>query len=108
MKFISKEDFSKVKVALTAAYREREKKEFPDQWQVATMEQIRRLRPDSTKTAYFELFQRVVWRLTPVTCALTVGLVIVITQIDFFSVYELTKIFVSDPSDFILLALYNG
>lgn len=108
MKSIKREDLAKIRAALATAYHEKEKAEMVDQWLVKAMGHIRGLGPRFNRISYFELFQRLVWRLTPVTCALAVGLGVAMTQVDFFSVYELTRIFINDPSDFILLALYNG
>ncbi|UCF83769.1 MAG: hypothetical protein JSV50_21845 [Desulfobacteraceae bacterium] len=107
MKSIKEEDFVKLRKALAAAYREKEKTEVDELWQSRVMGHIRNLGPLYPKTGYFELFQGLVWRFAPVACALVLLLGAAVAQLDFVSDYELAKIFIEDPADFSLLALYN-
>ena len=105
MKSIKKEGFDKLQKAFTVAYRKKEKPEVGALFQTRVMGHIRSLDPLHTKTMFFEVFQRFLWRLVPVTIVLILLLGAAITRIDVVSDYELTKIFLEDPEDFSLLAL---
>jgi len=108
MKSIKRKDLARVLKALASAYFRREKAEVGDTWwEARVMGHIRNLQPFYLRTSYFELYQQFLWRLAPVACVLAVALAVVIVRMDFFSDYELAKIFVSDPKDFIVLAMNN-
>jgi len=108
MKSIERKDLARIMKALVSAYHKREETEVGDTWwRVGVMGHIRSLHPFYPETSYFELFQQFLWRLAPVACVLAVALTVTIIKMDFFSDYELAKIFVSDPKDFILLAMNN-
>ncbi len=108
MKSIKRRDIARIMGALVPAYYGREKAEIGDMWwQTRVMAYIRNLSPFYSEVGYFELFQQFLWRLAPVACILAVALIITIVKMDFFPDYELAKIFVSDPKDFMLLAMNN-
>jgi hypothetical protein len=104
----TEEDYIKLKKALSAAYLEKEKAEVSDLWRIRVMSHVRKRGSIESKVDYFELFERFVWRLAPVACALILVLAAAVTQLDFVSDYEMVKMFIEDPADFSLLALYNG
>lgn len=105
MKFIKKEDHTKLRKALAAAYREREKAEVGGLWQSRVMGHIRSLGPVHSHGRYLEPFERLFWRLVPLACILILVLGVAITKLDFVSEYELSKILMEDPADFDLLTL---
>jgi hypothetical protein len=105
MNSIKKKHHIRLKKALAVAYREKEKAEVGDLWQVRVMEHIRSLGPLYSQTSYLERFERLVWQLAPVACVLVVLLGVVITQLELVSDYEIVKMFIEDPADFSLLAL---
>jgi hypothetical protein len=105
MNSIKKIHHIRLKKALAVAYREKEKAEVGDLWQVRVMEHIRSLGPLYSQTSYLERFERLVWQLAPVACVLVVLLGVVITQLELVSDYEIVKMFIEDPADFSLLAL---
>lgn len=108
MESINKKDLARVLKALSSAYFRREKAEVADTWlEAGVMGHIRSLDPFYLRTSYFEFFQQFLWRLSPVACVLAVTLAVLILRMDFFSDYELAKIFISDPKDFIVLAMNN-
>ena len=107
MKPIKKENLIKLRKALVAAHHEKEKAQVDELWPARVMGHIRSLGPLYPKTSFFEVFQRFLWRLAPVTCILVVLLGAAIIRLDIVSDYELTKVFLEDPVDFSLLAL-NG
>ena len=108
MKSIERKDLARIMKTLASAYHKREETEAGDTWwRVGVMGHIRTLQPFYPETSYFEFFQQFLWRLAPVACVLAVALTVTIIKMDFFSDYELAKIFVNDPKDFILLAMNN-
>jgi hypothetical protein len=108
MKAIQKRDFERVLNALRSAYFSRESAEVGDMWlEARVMGHIRNLDPFYSRTGYFEVFQPFLWRLAPLACVLAVTLAVIMLNMDFLSDYELAKIIVSDPTDFIVLAMNN-
>ena len=105
MKSIKKEDLIKLRDAFATTYREKEKIEVDERWQVRVMDHIRSLDPLYPKTNFFEVFQRFLWRLAPIACALILLLGAALSQLDTVSDDELTKVFLEDPADYTLLAL---
>jgi hypothetical protein len=108
MNSIKKKGHIKLRKALAAAYREKEKVEVGELWQVRVMGRIQDLGSPYPKTSFFELFQRFVWRLAPVACILVLLLGTALTQLNFVSDYEMAEMFIEDPADFSLFALYNN
>jgi len=107
MKSIRKKHRIRLRKALAAAYREKEKAEVGELWQVRVMGHIQSLGPLYSQTSYLERFERFVWHLAPVACVLVVLLGVGITQLELVSDYEIVKMFIEDPADFSLLALYE-
>ena len=107
MKSIRKKDLAKIRQALAIAYNKSDEAGVGDMWKVRVMGHIQRLGPLDLKTGYLEVFQQFLWRLAPVACLLVVILIVTIAKMDFFSDYEIAKIFISDPGNFILLAMNN-
>jgi hypothetical protein len=99
MKSMKKEDHFRIRKVLAAAYREKEKAVVGDLWQTRVMGHIRSLGPLYPATSYLEFFERFVWRLAPVACALILILAAIFMQMDFISEYEMAKIFFDDPAD---------
>ena len=108
MKNISKDHLARLREALSAAHHEKEKIQVGDTWRVRTMGHIMDLGPLYFKAGYFTLFNRFLWKLAPVTCGLAVALIVTLSRMDFFSGYELARLFINRPADFILLAMNYG
>jgi len=100
MKSIKKKGHIRIREALAAAYREKEKAHVCETWQAGAMNRIRRLGPLKSKMSYFEFFEQFVWRLAPAACVLILILAAVFIHMDFISEYEMAKIFFEDPVDF--------
>ena len=107
MKSIKKVNFNQIGKALCAAFHEKEKTEVGELWQSRLMDHIRSLGPLYSKTNFLDLFQRFVWQLAPFTCVLILLLSAAVVRLDFVSDYELSKMFIEDPTNFSLLSLYN-
>ena len=92
-------DHLKIRKALAAAYREKEKVVAGELWQTSVMGHIRRLGPLYPASSYLEFFERFLWRLAPVACVLILILAVIFIHMDFLSEYEMAKIFFDDPAD---------
>ena len=92
-------DHFKIRKALTAAYREKEKAAVGELWQTRVMGQIRSLGPLYPVTSYLEFFEQFVWRFAPIAGVLILILAAIFIHMDFISEYEMAKIFFDDPAD---------
>jgi hypothetical protein len=108
MESIKKSDFTRVLKAWAYTYFSREKADVGNTWfEARVMGHIRAIGSVYIKPNYFELYQQFLWRLFPVACILAVTLAVILFRMDFISDYELAKIFINDPKDFIMLAMNN-
>lgn len=107
MKSFEKHDINRIKNALALIYQKKEERQISDKWRSKMMEYILGLGPHFMDMGYFTVFQQFVWKLAPAMCILAMILGLIISRIDFFTSYELSKIFINSPSDFILLTLLN-
>ena len=105
---MDKKEQNKVISAFKTAYHEKEKIHVSDNWQIGVLNLIRGERKNEFIVGFFDLFQQFVWRLVPVTFILVLLLGILLTRIDFVSDYEMSKLFINDPSDVSLFSLYEG
>lgn len=108
MKNINKDHLAKLREILSAAHHEKGKAQVGETWRVRTMGHIMDLGPFFPEMGYFELFNRFLWKLAPVTCGLAVALAVTLSRMDIFSGYELARLFINRPADFILLAMNYG
>ena len=102
-----KKDSAKLKELLIRAYHEREKPEGDELWQMRVMSHIRSLGPMSSREKYFMLFEQSVWRLAPVTCLLILVLAAFLFRLDFIPDYEMAKLFIDDPLEFIFVEWFG-
>ena len=108
MNNINKDYLARLRETLRAAHHDKEKAQVGETWRVRTMGHIMDLGPLYFKAGYFELFNRFLWKLAPVTCGLAVALAVTLSRMDVFSGYELARLFINRPADFILLAMNYG
>jgi len=102
-----KKDSAKLKELLIRAYHGREKPEGDELWQMRVMSHIRSLGPMSSREKYFMLFEQSVWRLAPVTCLLILVLAAFLFRLDFIPDYEMAKLFIDDPLEFIFVEWFG-
>jgi hypothetical protein len=102
-----KNGHKKLKELLIRAYHEKEKSEVDELWQVRVMSHIRSLGPISSRERYFMLFEQSVWRLAPVTCLLILVLAAFLIKLDLIPDYEMTKLFIDDPLEFIFVEWFG-
>ncbi len=74
-------------------------------WQANVMRQIRQYGPLNDKKDLLLRFQRVAWRLAPVTCLLIIVLTIWAFQMDVTSEYEMAAFVFDDPMGFSVIEL---
>jgi len=93
-----KENNTKIREALSAAYRERETVHTGDLWETRVMGHVRSLGTPASPAADFSaLFGRFVWRAAPVACLLIVALTVGLVTLDYAPEYEITVTFMADP-----------
>ena len=97
---MSEKHSMKLKNALTTAYREKERTEVSDLWQINTMRHIQRLGPLDAKTGYLMSFEQLVWRFAPVACALILVFSVCLFNLDFSHEYEMAELFMEDPVEY--------
>jgi hypothetical protein len=97
----NEDNYEKLKNALTAAYREKERAEAGDLWQIRAMSRIRRIGPLNSKTGYLMNLEQVLWRLAPLVCALILIFSICLFNMDSAREYEMAKMFLDDPIEYV-------
>ena len=97
---LNKDHYEKLKNALTSAYREKEKSEVGDLWQIKAMSRIRRIGPLDSKTGYLMNLEQLLWRFAPLACALIFIFSIYLFNIDFGRECEMTQMFLDDPVEY--------
>ncbi len=70
---------------LRRAYLEKENVAVGDRWQTEVMRRIRELGEIEERSSSLAMFEQVVWRLTPLTCLLILGLTVLLSSFDFIS-----------------------
>ena len=92
-----KEKMTRVREALGAAYRERERFSTGDLWEARVMGHVRSLGAPVSPPRFSMLFGRFVWRLAPVACVLIIALTAGLVTFDYAPEYEITTAFMTDP-----------
>ncbi|MDI6616728.1 MAG: hypothetical protein QME27_08435 [Syntrophaceae bacterium] len=92
-----KEQMSRIREALGAAYRGRERFSTDDLWEARVMGHVRSLGTPASPPRFSALFGRFVWRLAPVACALIIALTAGLVNLDYTPEYEITTAFMTDP-----------
>ena len=108
MKIINREQLNRLRQALSATYRQRENYESRGdrQWQTQVMSQVRRLEIPDYQSLYLILFEKMLWKFSPVALTLVLLLGLAAVQIGFNVGHETASLLVEDPVDFGLYAFY--
>ena len=96
MKF-HKKDYTNLENALRKAYREKEKPQVSEQWEMSVMQHIRSLGALHFKTSLFELFEQFGWRFAPAACVAIALLTFWMVKLDFAPEDEIAKFSVDHP-----------
>jgi hypothetical protein len=97
---LKKQHHIKLRNALAAAYREKEKIEVGTRWKTKTMNRIRRVGSLDDNAGFIMNLEQLLWRLSPVACSLILIFSVFLFNIDFVQEYEMAKLFVDDPVEF--------
>jgi hypothetical protein len=92
-----KDNTTKVREALSAAYREKETVHTGELWETRVMGHIRSLGFPASPASFSALFGRFVWRAAPVACLLIIALTVGLVTLDYAPEYEITATFMTDP-----------
>ena len=86
------DDKRKLADLLRRAYFEKEKIEVNDRWQQNTMSAIRHLGERKFETPFSKVFEQMVWRMSPVACAMIIILLFVFLNIDIVATPDLFQL----------------
>lgn len=98
---------AKLREALMTAYQNRGVMGLDDLWQAKVMAHIRSLGSIDYQMDFSVIFNRFLWRLTPVVCLLIVILTAVLINFDFTPEYELTRSYITDTVQFVAGQLWG-
>ena len=93
----NKKDYTKLENALITAYREKEKPQVSEQWEMNVMRHIRSLGALPFKTSPFELFEQFGWRFAPAVCVVIALLTFWIVKLDFVPEDEMVRLSIEQP-----------
>ena len=93
----NKKDYTQLENALRKAYREKEKPQVSEQWEMSVMQHIRSLGALSFKTSPLELFEQFGWRFAPAACVVIALLTFWIVKLDFAPEDEMAKFSIDHP-----------
>ena len=96
MKFHEK-DYTNLENALIKAYREKEKPQVSEQWEMNVMRHIRSLGALPFKASPFELFEQFGWRFAPAACVVIALLTFWMVKLDFVPEDEMAKFSIEHP-----------
>ena len=92
-----KKDYIKLENTLIKAYREKEKPQVSEQWEMSVMQRIRSLGALPFKTSPFELFEQFGWRFAPAACVVIALLTFWIVKLDFVPEDEMARLSIEQP-----------
>ena len=101
----SKHEQEALREILRRAQQEKETVEIGDQWQEEVMRRIRNFGPIEVKPSFLLMFERLVWRLAPVTCLLIVGLTLVLSSVNFTPGYDAIQLLMNGTEELTLVQL---
>jgi hypothetical protein len=105
MKPVERAKEEKMRRALITAYREKERVDVGERWEMRVMHRIRSLAPAPSKTNFLEFFDAFFWRLAPIAVILIVVLVAALMQLNVGPEYDIAQMLMEDPADYSLWAL---
>ncbi|MBW2673785.1 MAG: hypothetical protein JRD89_10290 [Deltaproteobacteria bacterium] len=103
-----KDNTTKVREALSAAYREKETVHTGELWETRVMGHVRSLSAPASPADFSTLFGRFVWRFAPVACLLIVALTVGLVTLDYAPEYDITATFMTDPIESTVEQLWEG
>jgi len=103
-----KNNTTKIREALSAAYRERETAHTDELWETRVMGHVRSLGAPVSPADFPALFGRFVWRFAPVACLLIVALTVGLVTLDYAPEYDITATFMTDPIESTVEQLWEG
>ena len=92
-----KDNTTKLREALSAAYREKDAVHTGELWETRVMGHIRSPGAPASPANLSALFSRFVWRAAPIASLLIVALTVALVNLDYTPEYELTATFMTDP-----------
>ena len=108
MKTITRKQLHRLRVALSATYRHRDHEELhlKQDWPAQIMRRVRTLETPDYQSLYLMLFERLLWKFSPVALTLVLLLGLAAIQIGLNPGHETARLLAQDPVDFGLYAFY--
>jgi len=103
MKNITNEAFAKIQKILSIAFSKEEPMEISNNLLLGVMDDIRIMKP-GPNISYPEHIQQWAWKLSPVTFAMLIFFLLMISQIDLVSNHDMAKLLLEDPIEYSLFA----
>lgn len=88
---------------LKQARKNKEPVRLGEEWQCQVMQRIHAVGPVAAPKHLWEAFGDVVWRLAPATCVLTLVLGLCTVSVDFAPEYEMARLYLGNPVEFLLI-----
>ena len=97
---LKRQDLKKVQRELSFAYKSGEEKKVGDAWEERLMIRIRGLGPLTSRGGFTVLFERYVWRFSPIAGLILLVLAgVLYHQMGFLSECEMARVFVENRCD---------
>ena len=108
MKTMNREQFRRLRLALSSAYGHREiaVSNAKQDWPAQVMRRIRTLETPDYQSLYLMLFEKLLWKFSPVALTVVLLLALAFVQIGLNAGHETAHILAQDPVDFGLYAFY--
>jgi hypothetical protein len=103
-----KDNTTKIREALSTAYREKDTVHTGELWETRVMGHVRSLGAPASPVNFSALFGRFVWRFAPVACLLIVALTVGLATLDYAPEYDITATFMADPIQSTVEQLWEG
>ena len=103
-----KKGTTKIREALSEAYREKDTVHAGELWETRVMGHIRSLGVPASPANFYALFGRFVWRFAPVASLLIVALTVGLVNLDYSPEYEIAATFMIDPIESTVGQLWGG
>ena len=99
----------RLKQALRQAYQEKETVEVSQRWKTRLMAEVREIGPIQPAPGFLPSFERLVWRLTPVTSPLVLILILValLIRFDIVSSYDAVQTLVNSVEELTISTIFS-
>ncbi len=98
----------RLRESLSRAYHEKKPPEVGDRWRAALMARVREIGPITPIPMFLPSFERLVWRLVPVTALLSVILAIFLIKLGFTSGHDALQSFLNSMEEWAFIQFFSA